>query len=141
EAPSVGPGWSWDELDLVDEKVGGAPREQRDALKMLAVFLQHTDNKPEQQRLLCLDTKSHGVECETPFMMVHDIGQTFCGANLLNRSAIGSVNIDQWRQAPVWRDANSCIGNLPQSQTGTLSDPHISKVGVAFLAKLLEQLS
>ena len=26
-------------------------------------------------------------------------------------------------------------------RTGTLSDPHISKVGVAFLAKLLEQLS
>jgi hypothetical protein len=43
-------GWAWSELDLVEETAGGAPRAQRDALKLLAVFLQHTDSKPEQQR-------------------------------------------------------------------------------------------
>ena len=47
-------GWVWSELDLVDPSAGGAPRAQRDALKLLAVFLQHSDNKSEQQRLICL---------------------------------------------------------------------------------------
>ena len=49
------PGWSWTEIDSVDPALGGAPLAHRDALKLLAVFLQHTDNKPEQQRLVCLD--------------------------------------------------------------------------------------
>ena len=30
-------------------------RAQRDALKLLAAMLQHTDSKSQQQRLLCLD--------------------------------------------------------------------------------------
>ena len=47
-------GWAWPELALVDEAQGGASRAQRDALILLAVFIQHTDSKPEQQRLLCL---------------------------------------------------------------------------------------
>ena len=46
-------GWSWAELDLVEETVGGAPRAHRDALKLLAVMIQHTDSKPAQQRLMC----------------------------------------------------------------------------------------
>jgi hypothetical protein len=48
-------GWSWPELDQVDEAAGGATRAQRDALKLIAVFMQHTDTKPQQQRLLCLE--------------------------------------------------------------------------------------
>src|SRR5258706_195042 len=57
-------GWAWSELDLVDPAVGGAPRAQRDALKLLAALLQHTDSKPEQQRLMCRPT--HGdAEVET----------------------------------------------------------------------------
>jgi hypothetical protein len=51
-------GWTWNELDLVDEAAGGAPRAQRDALKLLAVLIQHADNKGEQQRLSCLDKEN-----------------------------------------------------------------------------------
>ena len=47
-------GWSWSELDLVNAEAGGAPREQRDALRLLAVFFQHTDNKPANQRIVCM---------------------------------------------------------------------------------------
>jgi hypothetical protein len=49
-----GEGWGWDELDLVDPSEGGAPLEQREALTLLAVFVQHTDNKKVNQRLICL---------------------------------------------------------------------------------------
>jgi hypothetical protein len=136
-------GWAWPELDLVDEKQGGAPLEQRDGLKLLAVFLQHTDSKAEQQRLVCLDDKKSErplADCAEPFMLVHDVGQTFGSANLFNRATVGSVNLDRWSHTPVWTDAPHCIGNLAQSQTGTLVQPRISEAGRAFLSALLDQL-
>src|SRR4051794_25870763 len=46
-------GWAWPELDKVDETAGGAPRAQRDALKLLAVFVQHTDNISVHEPLPC----------------------------------------------------------------------------------------
>jgi hypothetical protein len=143
-AKSVGPGWSWSELDAVSEKAGGAPLNQRDALKLLAVLLQHSDSKPEQQRLVCID---HGksqealASCADPFMMVHDLGQTFGGANLLNRASVGSVNLEKWSSTPIWKDREHCIGNLSRSQTGTLFDPMITEGGRKFLANLLGQLT
>ena len=48
-------GWAWVELTFVDQTSGGAPLAQRDALKLLAAMIQHTDSKPQQQRLVCLD--------------------------------------------------------------------------------------
>ena len=49
--------------------------EQVDALRLLAVFMQHTDTKPRQQRLLCLPggLTADGV-CERPFLLLHDRG-------------------------------------------------------------------
>lgn len=40
-------GWAWPELDKVSPVVGGSPRAHVDALKLLAVFVQHSDSKPE----------------------------------------------------------------------------------------------
>jgi hypothetical protein len=135
-------GWAWPELDLVDEQQGGAPKAQRDALKLLAVFLQHTDNKAENERLLCLPggaTDAGG--CEKPFMMMHDVGLTFGHANFANRDTTGSVNFDEWSTTPIWRDAKACVGHMSQSYTGTLGDPKISEAGRRFLADLLAQLT
>jgi hypothetical protein len=85
--------WSWTELDKVDPQQGGAPLAHRDALKLLAVFLQHTDTKPQQQRLLCLDERvpAEGptTVCEHPFMMTSDLGLTFGKANLMNSNGKG----------------------------------------------------
>ena len=135
-------GWSWSELSLVDETQGGAPRAQRDALKLLAVFMQHTDNKVEQQRLQCLPgaLTDEGL-CTKPFLFLHDVGLTFGRANYLNHTSTGSVNFDQWTSVPIWRDKARCIGHLAKSSTGTLGDPRISEVGRAFLAGLLDQLT
>ena len=143
EAPSVGPGWTWPELDLVDESAGGATVAQRGALKLLAVLLQHSDNKQEQQKLLCLDAKLEGAgaTCQTPFMMVHDVGQTFGRSNSFNRDPLGSVNFERWSKTPIWRDSKHCVANLTQSQTGTLANPIISESGRKFLADLLGQLT
>ena len=136
-------GWAWPELDKVDEKAGGASRAQRDALRLLAVFVQHTDNKAAQQRLLCTDENAAGEYggCEHPVMMVNDLGQTFGRSNLFNRDHVGSVNLEKWAGAHVWTDASHCIGDLPPSQTGTLDNPQISEAGRKFLSDLLMRLS
>src|SRR6266852_10796 len=134
-------GWSWAELDLIDERQGGAPKAHRDALKLLAVFMQHTDSKPEQQRLLCLPGGLTDSGCDRPFMMVHDVGVTFGHANLFNRNGPGSVNFNGWSKTPIWRDAPTCVGNMSKSFGGTLADPKISEAGRQFLADRLVQLT
>jgi hypothetical protein len=135
-------GWAWPELDLVDEHLGGAPRAQRDALKLLAVFRQHTDTKPVQERLLCLPKgRADDGICDEPFMMLHDVGLTFGQANAFNRTSVGSVNFDQWSKTPIWKDARACVGHLSRSNTGTLDNPKISEAGRQFLADLLVQLT
>jgi hypothetical protein len=142
-------GWAWPELDLVDEGAGGAPLAQRDALKLLAVFMQHTDSKPAQQRLICLDEPagaggSDGLaRCARPFMLIDDLGVTFGHASKLNSDASGSVNFENWSRTLIWKDAEKagCTGNLPRSMTGTLDNPRISEAGRKFLADLLVQLT
>lgn len=131
--------WSWAELDEVDERTGGAPRAQRDALKLLAVLMQHTDSKPEQQRILCIQEHAH--RCTVPLMMINDLGMTFGAANMFNDADIGSVNFAQWEKLSVWKDPTGCVGNLSGSKTGTLKYPEISEEGRRFLAALLLQLS
>lgn len=137
-------GWAWRELDAVQPELGGAPRAHRDALKLLAAFMQHTDSKPAQQRLLCLDEKKSRdgrTGCEQPFMMINDLGLTFGRANVYNKDIPGSVDLAAWSKAPVWKDGTTCTAYLPETQTGTLVDPVISEEGRAFLASLMAQLS
>jgi hypothetical protein len=135
-------GWAWPELDLVDERQGGASAAQRDALKLLAVFLQHTDNKQQNERLLCLPKgREAGATCDKPFMMLHDVGLTFGQANVFNRTSVGSVNFSEWSKTPIWKDAAACVGNLSKSATGTLDNPRIGEAGRQFLADLLVQLT
>jgi hypothetical protein len=135
-------GWAWPELNRVDEQLGGAPRAQRDALVLLAVFMQHTDTKPRQQQLLCAPGGFDAAgQCAHPFMMIHDVGLTFGSANAFNRGEKGSVNLDEWAKTPIWKDPAACIGHLSKSHTGTLENPQVSEAGRKFLADLLEQLT
>ena len=46
-------GWAFPELDKLTPSGGGATRAQIDALKLLAVFIQHSDSKPGQQEIVC----------------------------------------------------------------------------------------
>ena len=103
--PGDKPGWAWPELDLIDERAGGATKAQRDALKLLAVFMQHTDTKPEQQRIVCLDGRDGEAACRQPLMMLNDIGLTFGRANRMNTNTPGSTDLRSWEKVPIWRDA------------------------------------
>ena len=135
-------GWAWKELELIDPARGGAPQAHRDALKLLAVLIQHTDTRPQQQRLLCLPGGlTADGQCDKPFLVLHDVGKTFGHANLFNRMGPGSVNFEAWARTPVWKNQTGCAGNLSKSFTGTLGDPEISEAGRQFLASLLRQLT
>jgi hypothetical protein len=135
-------GWTWPELDRVDEPHGGAPSAQRDALKLLAVFMQHTDNKPLNERLLCLSKERASADaCDQPFMMLHDVGLTFGHANFRNRNTTGSLNFEEWSTTPIWRDPVRCVAHMSKSFSGTLGNPTIHEAGRQFLADRLVQLT
>jgi hypothetical protein len=134
--------WGWSELYNVDANMGGALPDQLDALKLLAVFMQHTDTKSKQQRLLCASSEDAPVgACEHPFLFLHDVGLTFGRANAFNRAGTASVNLEEWAKTPIWKDPVACIGHLSKSNTGTLGNPQISEAGRKFLADLLVQLT
>jgi len=135
-------GWSWRELDRLDSE-RAAPRAHRDAFKLLAVFMQHSDSKPEQQRIVC-QSKAKWPDpetCTNPFLMISDVGLTFGRATLSNANETSGVNLTAWRETPVWKDDKQCVGNLPKSFSGTLGEPVIGEAGRKFLADLLMQLS
>src|SRR5262249_1370384 len=126
--------------------LGGAPREQLDAFKLLGAFLQHTDSKPQQQRLMCLDKKEERQAegpstCEQPFMMINDLGLTFGHTSVLNWNKPSSVNLENWAKTPIWLHNTGCEAKLKKSASGTLFDPYISEGGRVFLLNLLTQLS
>jgi hypothetical protein len=140
-------GWRWEELDQIDEARGGATRAQRDALRLLAVMVQHTDSKPEQQGLICLpggwEKEGEGKRetCREPFMLVHDLGLTFGRANIFSLNSRGGVNYEEWARTPVWKNRERCVGKLSWSFQSTLHNPVISEEGRRFLADLLVKLS
>ena len=137
-------GWAWSELDLVDPEQGGAPQAHRDALKLVAVIIHHSDSKPPQQRLICLDPEGPpGPEgparCAKPFMYVQDVGLTFGKTDVFYRKQ-NYVNLSRWSSTRVWAGREGCTGNLNRPVLGTLERPRISEAGRVFLAGLLNQL-
>lgn len=135
-------GWAWPELDKLATTPGGATRAHLDALKLLAVFIQHSDSKPDQQEIVCDDGarrkgKKGDETCASAWLVIKDLGATFGKATRLNSS---KMNLADWDSVPVWKDAKQCIGNLPRSLTGSLDNPVIGEAGRRFLAGRLTQL-
>ncbi len=135
-------GWAWPELEAASERAGGATRAQIDAFKLLAVFIQHSDTKPDQQEIVCTAGRQKDATgnetCGSPWLVIKDVGGTFGKATLINNS---KMKLADWSHETVWKDAKQCIGNLPRSFTGNLDDPKISEAGRAFLAQLLNRLN
>jgi hypothetical protein len=136
-------GWKWPEMETVDEQAGGAPRAQRDALKLLMVLLQNSDSKANNQRILCppdaVGKDAAGNQtCARPLLYIHDLGYAFGEATLLDTS---KNNLHDWEGEAIWKDPARCVGNLKKSMQGTFSDPPVSEAGRKFLADLLGQLS
>jgi hypothetical protein len=122
-------GWAWWEL-----KNSSADRADVDALRLLALFLAHWDNKAENQRLVCLDPppeESAALECERPLLMLQDVGGTF---------GPYKMNIAAWPNAPIWDNPAACTATMRTLPFGggTFPDVQISEAG---RRKLLDQLT
>lgn len=130
-------GWKWKELDLINESAGGATRAERDALKLLAVFIQHSSNKSINQRIVCVNPPA----CSATQMLIADLGKTFGKANMGNDDATGAANFSAWSREKIWKDASGCVGNLHWTWSGSLSDPVIGEGGRKLLSDRLNQLS
>jgi hypothetical protein len=134
-------GWKWSELDQVDEAQGGAPRSHRDALRLLAAFVQHGDTRIDNQRLVCLDEESPGP-CLHPFLLVHDLGSTFGRSAHLLFGGGAKGNFAHWSGKKLWKDPEKCEASLSSNiRGGNLNDPDVSEAGRRFLADLMKQLS
>ncbi len=136
-------GWAFPELDKIGMTSGGATRAQLDALKLLAVFIQHSDSKPGQQEIVCQEggtrKDANGNEtCADAWLVITDLGGSFGKATKLNSS---KMNLEDWDGAGIWKDANKCVADMPRSFTGSLEDPVISEAGRRFLATQLARLS
>jgi hypothetical protein len=129
-------GWAFFELDHIDAAKGGAPRAHVDALRLLAVFLAHWDNKSENQRLVCLsaETGAELAQCRRPLAMLQDVGGTF---------GPRKVDLPQWERTPIWADRQRCtidMATLPHGGS-TFAPVTIGEAGRRHLADLLAQLT
>jgi hypothetical protein len=136
-------GWAWPELDQLSTRANNSLRAEIDAFKLLAVFIQHSDSKAEQQDLVCSEEPGRidgqGNEtCRSPWLVIKDLGTTFGKATRLNNS---KMNLADWDSVPIWKDATQCVGDLPRSLTGSLDNPRIGEAGRSFLAQRLARLS
>lgn len=127
---SAGRGWAWHEL----ARVPTASRTHADALRLMAMFMAHWDNKPENQRLICLSgPPGRDGRCARPFAMLQDVGGTF---------GPRKVDLDGWRNAPIWKDRATCtvsMETLPHDGA-TFVTATISEAGRQFLADRLTRL-
>ena len=123
-------GWAWWELPG-----SHAPRADLDALRLIAVFLAHWDNKAGNQRLVCLDhpAPAPSQPCARPLLMIQDLGATFGPTK---------VNLVRWRSLPIWADRSRCTVSmraLPY-MGATFKDAGISEEGRLQLARQLSAL-
>jgi hypothetical protein len=129
-------GWAFFELDVIDPRKGGAPRAHVDALRLLAVFLAHWDNKSENQRLVCVSEKDwpDGGKCSRPYAMLQDVGSTW---------GPRKVDIKEWSKAPIWTDRQTCLTSMDALpyHGATFQPVKISEAGRKHLGQLLKQLT
>jgi hypothetical protein len=128
-------GWAWFELDRIDPSLGGSPLEEVDALRLMAMFLAHWDNKSENQRLVCLPgSQRPDGSCARPFAAIQDLGATFGPLK---------VDLQNWRSTPLWTDPRACRISMKALPFGgaTFPDRQISDEGRRLLLSLIEQLS
>jgi len=170
------PGWTWQEMNNL---VAGAHQKQMsqsivnayfkaqsfdkkkfntewNALKLLAAFLKHNDNKADNQRMMCFETVEFQGKtiCSQPVIYIQDIGSSFGGGGKIpNRG--GKASLKDWASKPVFKgyDAEKqlCQAALTASFRaqsylgwifrGGLQDPYINEEGRLLLSHKLDALT
>lgn len=121
-------GWSWYELSSMNPALGGAKLAEIDAFRLMAMFLNHWDNKQTNQQLIC------APNCDHPLAQIKDAGSTF---------GPRKVDLHAWSESPFWADAASCtisMKRLPYGG-GTFPDVSVSEEGRRALSYRLTKLT
>ena len=128
-------GWDFHELDQVDVSQGGAPRAHVDALRLLAAFLSHWDNKSDNQRLVCLSQPwPENTPCPEPLLILQDLGAAF---------GPRKVDLDGWNTIGIWRDRATCtlsMRALPY-HGATFTDVRVGEAGRQLFMQRLRRIS
>ena len=139
--------WGWDELFRLDKT--STPVAERDALKLLAALVQHADNGANQNEMICLPenvikgASGTVTDCKQAILYVQDLGGTFGGGGPVIHNG-GAANFEKWKNASVWKNADSCRFNLIPAGPPLLSHLRtdtISRDGRDFLLQKLDQIS
>ena len=125
-------GWAFYELKRIDSSQGGATRAEVDALRLMAVFLHHWDNKTANQRLTCPDSTS--PDCKHPLAMMQDVGSEF---------GPKKVDLETWKSKPIWGNESNCMLTMEWMpyDGGTFDNVQISEEGRRLLGDRLKQLT
>ncbi len=128
-------GWAFFELDKIEHARGGAPRAHVDALRLMAIFLSHWDNKSENQRMVCL--ASHWPEntpCPEPFLLLQDVGATF---------GPSKMDLKAWEAVKMWHDRATCTVSMEELpyNGATFTEVRVSETGRQLIGKMLSALS
>ncbi|MDE2293079.1 MAG: hypothetical protein KGL53_13440 [Elusimicrobia bacterium] len=124
-------GFGLGELDLVNDQLGGSPRADVDAFKLLLVFMNHGDNTPNQQRVLC---RPDDPGCRKPLLYITDAGAMFGGLDYVTSYPHWAMKKD------LWLDRSQCVAAFRGSDP-SFADPSISEAGRALLSRLLDRLT
>jgi hypothetical protein len=136
-------GWGFSEsMDLLPLNTEQSRQEKihRDALRLLAVFMDHDDNKPENNRMLCTGTldETSGLCAGEVRLIVQDLG-AILGDKV-------SITLKKprftlaWGERNLWKNPKACIGNIGISAISRdfgMMYPQISEEGRQFLVHLL----
>ncbi len=135
-------GWSWREFKSILTK-DNPYRIQHEALALLSSFIQHADNKPEQQRLICADNdRKKNAKCKQPVIMIQDLGFSFGHGYIDGQRETGTASLKGFINAPIWSDEQQCITKINYYKwTGEEISIQISEDGRIFLLNLLNRLT
>ncbi len=137
-------GWEWSELaERADAAPGGATRAERDALRLMAVFLNNWDTKEQNQRLVCRSVSKGAVTvCNDAFAYMSDVGAAF-GGRARDGIANRKISVDYWANVPIWADARTCLVKIDSALMleATFGKATISESGRLLFASLLTQLT
>lgn len=135
-------GWGFGEFDELPPGKGEVLRAGRDALRLLAVFLNNWDNRSDNQRLLCLNDGAVLADggCLTPLAYMHDVGATF--GHVGGAKGERKLDVEGWRAAPIWKDRAACTVSIesPSFHGATFGEATISERGRQFLADRLRRI-
>lgn len=138
-------GWKFDELLNVvsdDPRIRADQEMKRNALTLLATFINHVDSKAQNQRLVCMVPLDANGKCNgRVVMMIQDLGAAFGKGFHLTKGSLLRVNHQGWTSTPIWREPARCKAGTSFWFTQSFKYAIVTESGREFLVKLLKGFS